>query len=194
MRRMAKENINTLEYWNGRYTQGDHIWNPENIISRIAGFLRPGQSVLDVAVGSAVVLQGLSRLVPDLVYFGCDLSGRAIERLAGRADLGFKFQALFVHDIREAFPGPRPFADVVISTEMLEHLEDPVGALRNMVELARSKVIVSVPCEDSIRSPEHLWAFNIEDLRAMLQPYGEPWVKYVRRNQNLLGVVSLCRS
>lgn len=51
MKRLHEKNINSLAYWNKRHSEADHLWNPENIVDRVASHLRPGESVLDVGGG-----------------------------------------------------------------------------------------------------------------------------------------------
>lgn len=192
MNRIRKENINTVAYWDGRYATGEHLWNPESITRRIASRLEPGWSVLDVGCGSAVIMQQVARLVPGLEISGCDLSPVAIDRLRSKRDLGFEFKRLFVHDIRDPLPGPA--VDAVISTEMLEHLENPAAALMNMAGVAMRRVIVSVPRGECIISPEHLWGFTVTDLADMLRDVGngsEPWIRKARRDLHLVASVDV---
>jgi 2-polyprenyl-3-methyl-5-hydroxy-6-metoxy-1,4-benzoquinol methylase len=191
VRRIRGENINTLAYWDDRHSRADHAWNPEDIVAQIARFLRPRDIVLDVGVGSAVILRGLHALVRPLGFMGCDMSPVAIRKLRKARGLGLQFTRLFVHDVRQPLPGP--LADVVICTELLEHLEDPAAALANLVELARRTVVVSIPVDGSIRGPEHLWAFSESDLMILLGAYGEPSISRARRGIHVVGGVDLRR-
>jgi len=190
MKRTGNRNINTVGYWDQRYLM-PRTWTPGAIVTTAARFIRPGESVLDVGVGGAVVFQHLASIISDLRYMGCDFSPMAIVQLQNSTDLAFTFDELFVHDIRQPMLGV--MADVVISTETLEHLENPVKALANMAASTRRCLIVSVPARDSIPDREHLWEFEYKDVYNLLKPYGKPFVKHVRGGLNLLGAVKLCQ-
>lgn len=189
MLRVRTENRNTVGHWDRMHAK-ERMWSPGGIVPNIARFIGRGESVLDVGVGQAVVFRQLAQLRPDIVFMGCDFSPRAIEKLQARADLGFKFDRLFVHDIREPLPGP--IADVVVSTEVLEHLDHPKLAVRHMVALARRRVIVTVPFGSAIADPDHLWEFEAMDIRNLLKSYGSVFVRDCRGGRNLLGVVTIC--
>lgn len=190
MKRIVEENINTLEYWQQRHgTEPDFNWDCQDIPMLIARRAPNNVSILDVGLGGAAVFRKLREIRPDLRYSGCDFSEAAIRRLQ---TWGFDnwIEPLFVHNIYEPIPGTW---DIVISTEMLEHLEQPEEAVRNMERAARLKVIVTVPLLNRIESPEHIWEYSENDLLALLRPFGRS-VEIVpcRGYQNVMGVIE-CR-
>ena len=127
----------------------------------------------------------------DLEYHGCDFSPAAIELLRNRPEGKF-FKNLFVYDLLDPVPEEHVKAyDAVICGEVLEHLEEPDKAVERLVAMARNRVIVTVPYRNSIRSPEHIWEFEPEDVEALLKPYGVPAVQGVRKYRNLMGMVVL---
>ena len=190
MERIVEENINTLEYWNNRFkTEKQHVWEPADIIKRISAEIPLNRSVLDVGIGGGIVCEKLRATRPDLDYSSCDWSEEAIALLRVRADL--HFTNLFVWDVRTP-PVPLMQFDVVLSTEMLEHLENPALAVAHMAEMARKKLIVTVPNKNAVTSPEHIWSYSTEDILALLSPYGDAKAEVCRwEGFNIMGVV--CR-
>ena len=138
-----------------------------------AGRVHP-RTVLEVGCGDGAVLAELGRrgLGPELV--GVEVSASAAE-LAGRR-----------REIRrvETFDGDRlPFADgsfeFVFASHVLEHVEDPLGLLREMRRVATDLVFVEVPLERNIAAQRpaaiarseaagHIQRFARTDIRRML--------------------------
>lgn len=73
--------------------------------------------------------------------FGCDLS-EGVVAANRRALPGCEFRVLDL--TREVWPGGRRF-DLVVCSEVLEHLEDWRAGLANVVRMARSDVLITVP-------------------------------------------------
>lgn len=188
----VRENINTVDYWNGRFMrEGDHVWDTMNIIPHLSKRLPDGVSVFDVGLGGGVVMSRLHESRADLKYYGCDFSSTAIRLLRKRPDMQF-FRKLFVYDLRD--PVQERFVkafDVVVCTEVLEHIEHPEDAVAKLVQMARTRVIITAPLGNSIRSPEHIWEFQMEDIENFLLPYGVVQVQGVRRWRNIMGMVDL---
>lgn len=65
------------------------------------------------------------------------------------------------------------YGDVVVMTEVLEHLADPHGVLRRMRGRSRALVCSSPWNENpNNHSPEHAWAWDLEGYAAMIQAAG----------------------
>ena len=58
--------------------------------------------------------------------------------------------------------------DVIVTSNVLEHLEDPWGSLARLAPLARRVVIVLVPFLDSTGDPEHVHVFRPIEVRERL--------------------------
>jgi 2-polyprenyl-3-methyl-5-hydroxy-6-metoxy-1,4-benzoquinol methylase len=77
---------------------------------------------------------------------GCDIASEAVQEARARAasaGLAIPFRVLDIHDAA----GELESADLVICCEVLEHLDDPIEALRILASLSSRHVLVSVPRE-----------------------------------------------
>jgi len=179
MKRVSEGNLNTLEYWNDRFARNDYFdWDTANLPQLIADLIPQNARVLDVGTGAAIFPRRISNLRPDIVFSACDFSPVAIQSL--QVVPHSLFQSLFVWDVREPCPFGNLCYDTVLATELLEHLEKPEVAVRNMVNVAKRQLIVTVPNENRIESGEHLWSYTAKDLYDLLRPYGMANVNVVR--------------
>lgn len=126
------------------------------------------RTVLDVGCGSGehlVPLAGVGRYI----LTGSDISNEALGLAKHRVPT-----ARFVHlDIeREALPEP---FDLVMSHQVIEHLLDDVGALRNLARMARSYVFIST-MQGRMRKSEvsigHVRNYSGVELRRKLEGAG----------------------
>src|SRR5262249_4784319 len=103
--------------------------------------------------------------------FGCDISDEVIARnRAAMPGCGFEVVDL-VHD---TWPGQRQF-DLVVCSEVLEHLTDWRAAVANLVRMARKELVITVP-SGPIRTMDrlvgHLQHFAGPELCAVLAEHG----------------------
>jgi SAM-dependent methyltransferase len=114
-------------------------------IGRLVQAQGPGR-VLEVGCGEAVVIQYLSERVPGARFDGAELDEAALTRGRARCPGASLVQA-------DAYQLPfrsRSY-DLVLCLEVLEHLEDPGRALRELRRVSRSGCLVSVPHEPFFR-------------------------------------------
>lgn len=64
----------------------------------------------------------------------------------------------------------KPF-DVVFACEVIEHITDYQKAINNMIELARSKVVLTTPVLAGYYSPDHKHFFLEQDFEFIEHPY-----------------------
>jgi 2-polyprenyl-3-methyl-5-hydroxy-6-metoxy-1,4-benzoquinol methylase len=100
------------------------------------------RSILEVGCGEGELLKRLSLLFPDAELLGTDLSPVVIAE-ARRRHGELAFQELSVHDLGQL---GRRF-DLVVAAEVLEHLEEPQRALRDLSLVAKDHLFLSVPRE-----------------------------------------------
>jgi hypothetical protein len=103
--------------------------------------------------------------------FGCDISDEVIaQNRLSMPDCGFQVLDL----TREAWPGGRQF-DLVVCSEVLEHLPDWSAAVANLVRMARRELLITVP-SGPIRAMDrmvgHLQHFAGPELCAELEKNG----------------------
>lgn len=145
------------------YRWRDHVMRLLVTAGAIA-WLDP-KSILDPATGDASIIKAAHRLAPlEHAHLG-DVSTAQIADLWGQ-DFGFRCE-LSAGDALE-FMRRHKKHDVVVLTEILEHVEEPEELLR----LAREKgnyLVASSPLNETDRSNhEHLWSWTEAAYRQML--------------------------
>ena len=99
----------------------------------------PFQSCLDVGCAQPYLLENLSKM--DKQLFGCDISEKVIN---ANKDL-FKNVSFEVLDItKETYPAVRTF-DLVISSEVIEHVDDWRSAVKNLSLMSKRYLLITVP-------------------------------------------------
>ena len=94
---------------------------------------------LDAGCAQPYLLEKLQR--HRIAAFGCDISGEVIRRNKIRfPDARFEQFDL----VQQAWPGGRRF-DLVVCSEVLEHVEDWGAALANLTRMSRRHLLITVP-------------------------------------------------
>lgn len=163
----------------GTYTHGhhesvlrSHRWRTAaNSCGYLLPHLRAGQSLLDVGCGPATITADLAGLVsPGGRVVGIDPSAAVIDEARAQ----FPELDLRVGDVFELAGGDGGGGgdadrfDVVHAHQVLQHLEDPVGALRAMAMLTVDGGLVAVRDSDY---PGFVWTGGDERLDRWLDVY-----------------------
>ncbi|GGZ56586.1 hypothetical protein GCM10010371_15130 [Streptomyces subrutilus] len=149
--RVAEDGRNTAG-GSAVYTHGhhesvlrSHRWRTaENSAAYLLGELRPGLSVLDVGCGPGTITADLAqRVAPGGRVTAVDASAEVVEQArrhaAERGLTGIAFATADVH----ALDFPDDSFDVVHAHQVLQHVGDPVRALREMRRVCRPGGVVA---------------------------------------------------
>jgi ubiquinone/menaquinone biosynthesis C-methylase UbiE len=122
-----------------------HQWRTaENSAAYLLGRLRPGLSLLDVGCGPGTITTGLAERVAPGTVTAVDAAAGVLDearRTAGERGLSnIEFAVADVH----ALDFPDDTFDVVHAHQVLQHLPDPVQALREMRRVCRPEGVVAV--------------------------------------------------
>jgi SAM-dependent methyltransferase len=120
-----------------------HRWRTaENSAGYLLPHLRPGMRVLDVGCGPGTITRDLGALVgPGGEVVGVDASAEVVAQAAAGCDLP---QVRFVVGDALRLDAPDGAYDVVHAHQVLQHLSDPVAALREMLRVTRPGGVVAV--------------------------------------------------
>lgn len=142
----------------GRYTHGhhesvlrSHSWRTaENSAAYLLPELRVGQSLLDVGCGPGTITVDLARRLAPGSVVGVDADAGIVAAAAAAPDAAaidtLAFAVADVYDLDVAALGG-PF-DVVHAHQVLQHLGDPVAALRSMAAATRPGGLVAARDSD----------------------------------------------
>ena len=121
-----------------------HRWRTvENSAAHLAPHLRAGLDVLDVGCGPGTVTVDLARRVAPGRVLGLDVSADPLgeaRALAGREGVAVEFAVGDTY----ALDLPDASFDVVHAHQVLQHLTDPVAALREMARVCRPGGLIAV--------------------------------------------------
>lgn len=137
-----------------------HAWRTaENSAGYLLDRLRPGDSVLDVGCGPATITIDLARRVDPGGVVGVEpgaeavaVARRSADDAGNPANLSFQLGDVY------ALPFPEAAFDVVHAHQVLQHLADPVAAVREMRRVCRPGGTLAVRDADygAMRwSPQH---------------------------------------
>lgn len=133
--------------------------------------LRPGMRVLDVGCGPASITVDLARAVAPGEVVGVDAAEEALDEARRAVEAaGEGVQVTLRQADVMALPFPAGSFDVVHAHQVLQHLPDPVGALREMRRVARPGGLVAVRDVDYATMT---WAPESEGLSEWLELYRE---------------------
>lgn len=130
-----------------RYTADNWLYRKhiESFLDRMCEMVESTtpSSVLDAGCGEGYVVDLLARRNPDWRISGVDLSDEAI----AYANEHFGEQGRFRTGSLYKLPYSDRSFDVVVCSEVLEHLDDPNRAMLELKRVARRHVLITVPHE-----------------------------------------------
>lgn len=122
-----------------------HRWRTaENSAAYLLPWLKPGDSVLDVGVGPGTITVDLAERLADGSVVGIDSAPAAV---AATRTLAVEREAsnlqVLIGDVYH-LPFPEASFDVVHAHQVLQHLSDPIAALREMSRVSLPEGLVAV--------------------------------------------------
>ncbi len=135
-----------------RYTHGhhesvlrSHRWRTvENSASFLVEYLTDGQTLLDVGCGPGSISADLARRLPHGSVLAIDNASEIIEQAASEPEYRELTNLTFeVRDVYDTGLEDDSF-DVVFAHQVLQHLTDPVAALREMRRVVKPTGVVAV--------------------------------------------------
>ena len=120
-------------------------WHMEAFHDAIFEFVQAAHpaSVLDAGCGEGFGVHELARRDPSLVLAGIDLDAEAV----AYAEARFGDVASFMRGSVLELPCDAGAFDLVLCSEVLEHLSAPERAIAEMKRVARTHVLITVPLE-----------------------------------------------
>lgn len=168
--------LSDAEIREGYSRLGSVIDLPTRFYRHVAGLLAqsapPGARVLDVGCGNGRLLREMAKARPDLELYGFDVAAASV-RASRTGDASY-------HVVQASglqLPFPSGSFDAVTMVEMLEHLKDPVGGLREAARLVRraGRVLITVP---NLSAWDPFWrmaeALPIDVVRQIFLPSEHP--------------------
>lgn len=157
----------------------------------IFGFLksRPVETLLDIGSGRGVFLWPLLDEFRDIEVHACELKDVHVAdyeavRSAGLTNLHIHQESVL------SLPFPDASFDVVTILEVLEHLEEPSLAAKEILRVAKTHVLFSVPSKED-DNPEHIQLFDKESITMLFLDAGAKSVNVTYVRGHITGVVAL---
>ena len=157
--------INVKTYWDGIYSdlsKDDAYWGKTMRFYKAVDYIKDGDKVIDIGCGVGTACRLFKEKRPNAEVWGCDIAKEIMKREQAK-DPNIKYVPEEVGNLKSI---PSNYFDVVFAGEILEHLNDPQQLFKDAYRLLKSggKFINTTPLGDRVKSPEHMWFFEQEDI------------------------------
>lgn len=162
------ETVNSKAYWDERFAsrdwekfdgKGQSVFFAKVAFMAMPEFLkrdlsRNSWTVIDIGCAQGDGTAFLAKQFPECHFVGQDFSSEAI-KLAASNYPNCEFEVADIYqDIRQA--------DVIFSSNTLEHLKQPLGLMEKMCNSATKYAVHLLPFEDQEDIPEHINSFTFD--------------------------------
>jgi SAM-dependent methyltransferase len=142
MARVHDDDVDTYTHGHADAVLQSHRWRTaENSAGYLLPHLRPGLDLLDVGCGPGTITVDLARRVAPGRVLGVDVTEAPLAEARARVDgeqVEFAVGDVYALDL------PDDSVDVVHAHQVLQHLTDPVAALREMARVCRPGGLLAV--------------------------------------------------
>jgi len=160
-------------------------------IQAVIGMLKTIQphTIIDIGSGRGVFLWPLISAFPHIKIKAIDLDQHVVDEIQSVVDGGIDCLIAIKSNVQEKLPFPDSSSDVVTVLEVLEHLQRPDLAIKEVLRVADRFVIASVPSKAD-NNPGHINLFHAKMLKDMFLSAG---AKSVKLNSVLNHIVLLAK-
>ncbi len=144
-------------YRNGVYEQSNPTWHEEDApwkARHIQNILIDNKvsfdTLCEVGCGTGRILADLSRTFPQAALAGYEISPQAFERAIQMKASQISFY------LQDPFEEPQPRFDVVLAIDVIEHVQDYIGFITKLKDIARFKIF-HIPLDLSVQSLMRMW-------------------------------------
>lgn len=175
-----KKDITTQKYFDVLAKGPTHKFI-DNILKEIKRI--NSKNILDVGCGTGYVTKRISKINPDII--GCDTDKKRLELARIYTKNRIKFVPLYI-ERKPLLPFPNDSFDLVISLEVLEHIQKYKETIQELKRVSKKYVIITVPNEPLFRianflrgkylkdfgnAPGHINHFNKKSIVKILRKY-----------------------
>lgn len=146
------------------------------------------QTLLDIGSGRGAFLWPLLDEIPAIKVTAIDVLPHRVDDINAVRRGGVDRVEAMQHGA-EALPWPDASFDAVTILEVLEHVADPAPVAAQVVRVARSVVIATVPAKAD-DNPEHIRLFNRDSLARLFQRAGARDVRIDHVLNHMVAVVT----
>lgn len=186
MRRLTPTEDNTEQVWDTYYeVNADEERNYGDKPYQLLRWIEGNDTLVDIGTGNAGLPRLMKQVRPNIEISVSDYSHTGLD---GIRLTDHDFVEVFYGDIYNLDLGDGAY-DVVMCCQVLEHLESPADAVAELARVARRKVLITVPYQERIVDSQHVWAFSLDDMNDLLEPYGQVHLSMINGTSNILAVV-----
>lgn len=190
---MKQGNPNTREYWDTRARSGGkeaktrHYSFYGGIVDYLHDEHHHGEVILDIGCFVGILLRDVQKANPLLRLYGVDISPQAIEFARENVPEG---------EFTVGEVPPLPYKDnsfdVILCTETLEHLDEPVELVKEARRVLKpgGEFIVSVP-EGDMKCEEHMTIYSLQSFMEQMSPYLKLVKFYIKRHKSTKYIIGV---
>ena len=144
-------------------------------------------NIVDIGCGVGDLLAEVRKHKPNASFYGLDFSQKAVEAAAAAFPDGCFMQYV----IDQSLPYASASFDVVLCTDVLEHLERPKLIAAELVRICRpgGMVVIVVPDGDVDQFLGHYWFWNAASLSALLVEWEAEVIRLPRTREFLARIM-----